>query len=211
MKKSIIFVAVFVAVLFVSCQNKQENIEEPKSDSVVTNSVNENNSSEQESNDIETTYFPAIERYLIDEFGSKYLQGQYCIPFQTVVAVDESNSDDILVWGDFWVLNYNLDGDTLKTVSGGSHPGLMHIKQTDKGFEVTAFEQVEDGSENLPSAKRIFDDKYEMFHEINSDQNRREQHRAEVLANYVEKNKIPATKYQDYGWPVKEIPIDHNN
>ena len=201
MNKIVIVIAVFVALSFVSCQNKQKNIEEQKQasvTSVVTNTTNEN----------ETTYFPAIERYLVNELGSKYLQGQYCVPFQTVVAVDERNSDDILVWGDFWVFNYNLDGDTLKTVSGGSHPGLMHIKQTDKGFEVTSFEQVEDGSRNLPSAKRIFGDKYKIFHAINSNRDRREKHRAEVLANYVEKNKIPATKYQDYGWPVKELPFE---
>jgi hypothetical protein len=96
---------------------------------------------------------------LINEFGKKYLKGEYCVPFQTVIGVDERNSEDILVWGDFWVFNYNLVGDTLETVSGGSHPGLMHIKETDTGFEVTAFDAVEDGSNNVPSAKRIFGDK----------------------------------------------------
>jgi len=35
-------------------------------------------------------------------------------------------------------------GDTLKCVSGDSHPGLLHNRQTGKGFEVTAFDQVED-------------------------------------------------------------------
>lgn len=208
MNKNIILIAVFAVFVFVSCQNKQENIEEQKSNSVVTSTVNENISLQQENNNIETTYFPAIERYLINEIGSKYLEGEICVPFQTVVAVDERNSDDILVWGDFWVFNYNIEGDILKTVSGGSHPGLMHIKQTDEGFEVTGFEQVEDGSKNLPSAKGIFGDKYEDFHAVNSDETRREKHRAEVLANYVQKHGIPVTKYQDYGWPVKELPIE---
>ena len=104
--------------------------------------------------------------------------------------------------------NYNLVGDTLETVSGGSHPGLMHIKQTDKGFEVTAFDQVEDGSNNLPSAKRIFGDKYENFRAVNSDDKKREKNRAEILANYVKKHNIAATKYKDYGWPEKQIPLD---
>ena len=205
MNKIIMFTAIFVAFVFVSCENKQGNIEEQqKTGSVVVNTTDEKSIPEQEK---ETNYFPAIERYLINEFGSKYLSGEYCVPFQTVVAVDERNSDDILVWGDFWVFNYNLDGDTLKTVSGGSHPGLMHIKQTDNGFEVTSFDQVEDGSKYMPTAKKIFGDKYNNFQAINSDEQRRERHRAEVLANYVQEHNIPATKYQDYGWPVKDLPL----
>jgi hypothetical protein len=81
----------------------------------------------------------------------------------------------------------------------------MHIKQTDTGFEVTAFDQVEDGSRYMPSAKRIFGEKYNVFHAINSDADRREQHRAEALASYVKKYNIPATKYKDYGWPAKSL------
>ncbi len=211
MNKGIIIITTIVlALVFISCQNKQkqENIENPKQDTIVANSINEDSSLLSQE---ETTYFPAIERYLINEFGSKYLKGQYCVPFQMVIGVDERNSDDILVWGDFWVFNYNLDGDILKTVSGGSHPGLMHIKQTDKGFEIISFEQVEDGSRYLPSAKKIFGNKYEAFHKINSDENRREKHRAEVLANYVQKHNIAATKYQDYGWPAKELPFENKD
>ena len=208
MNKRIIFITIFIAIIFVACENKQTNIEESTMDSVIVNSIDNKISSEQEK---ETNYFPAIERYLVNKFGSKYLEGEYCIPFQTVVAVDERNADDILVWGDFWVFNYNLDGDTLKTVSGGSHPGLMHIKQTDTGFEVTSFDQVEDGSKYLPSAKKIFGDKYNNFHAINSDEQRRERHRAEVLATYVQEHNIFATKYQDYGWPEKDLPFKNKD
>lgn len=209
MNKNIIFIPIFITLIFISCENKQQYIErQQKTDSIVVNTTDEKISLEQEK---ETNYFPAITRYLVNEFGSKYLKGEYCISFQTVIAVDERNSDDILVWGDFWVFNYNLDGDTLKTVSGGSHPGLMHIKQTNTGFEVTAFEQVEDGSRNMPTAKKIFGDKYNNFQAINSDDQRRESLRAEVLAAYVQEHNIPATKYQDYGWPVKELPLKKDN
>lgn len=208
MNKNIILIILFITLIFISCENKQQDIEGQKTDSEIVTATNKNLLSKQEK---ETTYFPAITRYLVNEFGSKYLKGEYCIPFQTVIAVDERNSDDILVWGDFWVFNYNLDIDTLKTVSGGSHPGLMHIKQTDTGFEVTSFEQVEDGSRNIPTAKKIFGDKYNNFQAINSDDQRREKHRAEVLAAYVQEHNIPATKYQDYGWPEKTLPLKENN
>ena len=154
---------------------------------------------------METNYFPAIDRYLTDSIGSKYAKGEHCVPIHSIVRVDERNSEDILVWGDVWVFNYNQVGDTLKCVSGGSHPGLMHIRQTEKGFEVTAFDQVEDGSSYLPTAKMIFGDKFDAFKTINSDEKNRERLRAEGLATYAKKNGLAVTLYQDYGWPAKKL------
>jgi len=160
----------------------------------------------------ETNYFPAIDRYLTDSIGSRYAKGEHCVPSHSIVRVDERNSEDILVWGDFWVFNYNQVGDTLKCVSGGSHPGLMHIRQTEKGFEVTAFDQVEDGSRYLPTAKktmvstnRLFGDKFDAFKTINSDEKNRERLRAEGLATYAKRNGLAVTLYQDYGWPAKKL------
>ena len=153
----------------------------------------------------ETNYFPAIDRYLADSIGNQYAKGEHCVPIHSIVRVDERNSEDILVWGDFWVFNYNQVGDTLKCVSGGSHPGLLHIRQTEKGFEVTAFDQVEDGSRYLPTAKKIFGDKFNAFKTINSDEKNRERLRAEGLATYAKKNGLAVTLYQDYGWPAKKL------
>ena len=156
-------------------------------------------------NERETNYFSAIDRYLVDSIGCQYAKGEHCVPIHSIVRVDERNAEDILVWGDFWVFNYNQVGDTLKCVSGGSHPGLLHIRQTEKGFEVTAFDQVEDGSRYLPTAKKIFGDKFNAFKTINSDEKNRERLRAEVLATYAKKNGLAVTLYQDYGWPAKKL------
>ncbi|MBO4316239.1 MAG: hypothetical protein J5867_09815, partial [Prevotella sp.] len=156
-------------------------------------------------NERETNYFPAIDRYLTDSIGSQYAKGEHCVPIHSIVRVDERNAEDILVWGDFWVFNYNQSGDTLKCVSGGSHPGLMHIRQTEKGFEVTGFDQVGDGSKYLPTAKKIFGEKYNAFQAINSDEAQREKLRADVLSAYVKKHNLPVTMYQDHGWPAKKL------
>lgn len=160
-------------------------------------------------NDQEISYFPAIDRYLIKEIGRYYTEGEHCVPFHNIVAVDERNADDILVWGDFWIFNYNQVEDTLKYIAGGSHPGLMHISQTRSGndvvYQVKAFDQVEDGANLLQSAKKIFGDKFDAFQTINSDEQKREKLRSEVLASYVKKNGLSAAFYQDYGWPAKKI------
>lgn len=195
MKKTLFALATLL--IMVACNNKPATA--PATD--VNEARNEEVSKEQEN-----TYLSAIDRYLVEEIGKHYAQGEHCVPIRNIVAVDESNAEDILVWGDFWVFNYNQSGDTLKSVSGGNHPGLMHICQTENGFEVKSFDQVEDGSSNLPSAKRIFGDKFDAFQAINSNKEDREKLRAEGLAKYVKKQGLSATTYEDFGWPVKQLP-----
>lgn len=151
-------------------------------------------------------YLAAIDRYLVDSIGSNYQQGEVCIPCAHIVGVDEQNPDSVLVWGDFWVFNYNVVGDTLKTVSGGSHPGLMCVVKTNDTFKVTAFDQVVDGRGNVESAKRIFGEKYKAFHAINSDEKKREQARGELISKYAKENSLEVKLYQDYGWPAIALP-----
>ena len=152
------------------------------------------------------SYNDAVDNYLVDVIGKQYAEGEICIPYPFVVSTDDGNMEDVKVWGDFWVFNYNLVGDTLKTVSGGNHPGLLHLKKTDNGFEVTNFEAVEDGAGNMESAKRIFGDKYECYQEISSLDEKREQERLRFTSDYVKKHNLSATMLQDYGWPAVELP-----
>ena len=148
----------------------------------------------------------AVANYLENVIGKQYAEGQYSISSPFVISTDNGDLQDVKVWGDFWVFNYNVSGDTLKTVSGGNHPGLMHLKKTDKGMEVTNFEVVEDGAGNLESAKKTFGDQYEAFQEINSNQEKRESIRLQFIADYVKKNNLPVKMVQDYGWPAVELP-----
>ena len=148
----------------------------------------------------------AIEDYLVNEIGKNYAEGEVCIASPFVLSTEFGNLDDILVWGDFWVFNYNLSGDTLKTVSGGNHPGLMHLKQTKDGCEVTKFEVVADGADNVESAKKIFGDQYDGFRDINSNEEKREDIRRHFVSEYLKKHNMSATMIQDYGWPAVALP-----
>ncbi len=147
-----------------------------------------------------------VEDYLVNVIGKNYAEAEHCIPCPMIISTNDANKDDILMWGDFWVFNYNVAGDTLKTVSGGNHPGLMHLKKTDKGFEVTGFDAVEDGADNMESAKRIFGDNFDAFWELNSNQEKREDVRLHFIADYVKKHNLPVKMVQDYGWPAVALP-----
>lgn len=149
----------------------------------------------------------AITDYLVQTIGPQYLEGEVCIPSYTLVSVDDRNDKDIQAAGDFWVFNYNVEGDTLKTVSGGSHPGKMHLRRDSRGrYAVTSFEVVADGSKYLSSAKRIFGKDYDEFQAVNSNETLREERRAEDIGFYVSSWLLPVVYYQDYGWDAIAIP-----
>ena len=125
----------------------------------------------------------AISDYLLREIAPYYLQGELCVP--TLMMVRE---EDSCVWGDFWVFWYNHSGDTLEMVSGGSHPGKMTLTYRNGQPQVVDFEQVEDGSRFMPTAKRIFGDYLDIFMNMHSNESVREAVRREQLDEYCKKN-----------------------
>ena len=148
----------------------------------------------------------AVNKYLTEKIGPQYRQGDVCIPFNTFISIDESKRNDIQVMGDFWVYNYTVDGEKLETVSGGNHPGKMHLRQTPDGqYVVTSFDTVADGTKFVSTATRIFGKQYGEFQSANSDGAKREQIRQDALSCYVTSHEIPVKEYQDYGWEAKPI------
>ena len=142
----------------------------------------------------------AISDYLLREIAPYYLQGEICFP-----ALLIAHEEDSCVWGDFWVFWYNISGDTLKTVSGGSHPGKMTLTYANTQPQVVDFERVEDGSRFMPTAKRIFGDYLDIFMNMHSNESVREAVRREQLSEYVQHNGLNVHYYQDYGWEAKEL------
>lgn len=205
MKNTKIYITLTAAILLIagmtSCKQKvTETIE-----NVVTIEVPQN------------PYLVAIENYLVDSIGKNYSPGEVCIPAYSVINIEEPGepsdstevitATDIKVWGDWWIFNYNIVGDTLQCVSGGSHPGMFLLKKDGDTFKIVAFDQVEDGSRNLPSAKRIFGDSYEDFHAINSNQEIRDSVRLAMVAQYVQEHNLTVTHLQDPGWPAVALPL----
>ncbi len=151
------------------------------------------------------TYLTAIEDYLVTSIGSQYSQGQVCIPSYTVISADDQNADDILVLGDFYVYNYNVSGDTLKSVSGGNHAGLFHVSKKGNDFSVTKFEQVEDGSRLIPTAKKIFGDKFDAYQKANSDQAAREKIRKEFINKYIKQQNLKVSVLEDFNGDILKL------
>ncbi len=156
-------------------------------------------------------FYTVLYKYLIDEYGGNYDKSDVTIPCPIIVAEDYSNNDDILVWGNFWIYNYDLKGDILENTSGGSYPGLIHIKSIEggPGYEVTGMELVADGSDYTPTAKKIFGEHYDDFIKSNADAEGNEATRAQIIANYAAANGLNITAYQDYGWDPVTLPEEN--
>lgn len=146
-----------------------------------------------------------ITAFLAEEFGTKYTQGDLCIPVLMIVAEDECETEIAWVWGDFWVFNYKIVGDTLKTISGGNHPCRLQIGELDDSPYVMGYDLVEDGAGYEASAKRIFGEHYDIYQNMHSNEQVREAVRKEQLSEYVKQNGLPYRYYQDYGWPTVEL------
>ncbi len=204
MKRILIYLS--ACLILLSCgqtRAKKDAVPAGDTDKHVTDTksvadVQVNNEKEEDSS------INAIIRYM-KGLGASYSPGEHCIPYCMVVGTDESNPDDIRVWGDFRVENYNQSGDTLKSVSGGSHPGCMHVKKTDSGFEVTQFDAVGDGSSYTPTAKAIFGDRYEALIALGADEDTKKATRTKSILDYAEANGLQVSCYQDYGWPAVKI------
>ena len=155
-------------------------------------------------------FYYVVYQYLVDELSAHYEAADVSIPIVEELYLDEDDKSDIKMYGEYWLLNYELDGDTLNCVSGGSYPGCLHIECDSEGnCRVTSFDIVADGSDYTPSAKKIFGDHYDDFVKLNSDQEKREEIRAQIIANYVAANNLNITCYKDYGWDPVTLPEEN--
>ena len=208
MRKNGFFAAFVIAcgMMFVACQPQSETTSSPANEAEISSVQSAGADATSDEQPELKAIKQAVGQYMVDTFGKQYAQADVCIPQLIVVATDQNDDNDIKVCGDFWVFNYKIAGDTLKTASGGSHPGLMHLKKVDNGYEVTSFDAVGDGSQFEPTAKKIFGDKYDAFMKMHSNDKEREQNRAECIAQYAKANNLKVTMYQDEGWPAVKLP-----
>ena len=154
-------------------------------------------------------FYSVLYQYIVDECSKGYEiePGMVTIPNVNIIAEDDSDKNDIKVYGDFWVFNYTLNGETLEMQSGGQYPGCIHIKTTDTGYEVISMDVVADGSDSIPSAQKIFGDYYDKY--MNIDRDAEEVTRGQIIANYVAANNLKITAYQDYGWDPVTLPAEN--
>ena len=85
----------------------------------------------------EPAYMNAILDYLTEKEGRHYEAGDVMIPNFLIFRAEDTDPENIRVWGSFWLMNYDLEGDSLKLKNGGSYAGLFTLKEAGGSCEVT--------------------------------------------------------------------------
>ena len=113
--------------------------------------------------------------------------------------------EDHIVYGDFWIFNYGLEGTVLHTLSGGETPGVMTLELKDGVWTGTALEAAGDGEDYASDIRRFCagDEALEALYFEASDarEGRTEETLRRFIREYVEANGLNVTAYQDPGWP----------
>ena len=145
----------------------------------------------------------ACYEYMVETVAKNFDAAEYSIPTVIIVHEDFTPEDEVLVYGDYWIENYNGEGDVLKCASGGNYPGCMHVSKKD--YTVTAFDAVADGGDFDSSARDIFGEHYEDFMKVYGDSEGRAENRKITVSDFVNLNHLDFNYYQDEGWDPVEL------
>ena len=155
-------------------------------------------------------YIGPIVDYMRDTAGVNYDTADVMIPAFIILKEDDSDKEDIRVWGDFEIFNYDLRGTTLITRSGGSYPGLVHLQETGDGYEVVSMDQAEDGANYSASIRRIVGNDRELLNAFTHMDDRLAESRVEYIRMYAEDAGLEIQAYLDFGWDPVNCMADQD-
>lgn len=229
MKKylSILLVVSLIGVSLISCTSKQANQVAESTSKVET--VAETTKSQNSGNEIKESVNHMTEREFKFDSGVKFVytedddymkaitddmvllseemfgnQGAVEIPTPHVVKIDDSDKNDIKVYGDFWIYGYDMYGTIFNTKNGGSNPGCYHLKDESGKITVISKEIAEDGSNNWSSLVKICGGDEELAKQVISHlpSDEDEKLREKYAKMYAKANGLRLSGIKDYGWPV---------
>ena len=130
-------------------------------------------------------------------------QGAVEIPVPCIVEIDDTNKNDIKVYGDFKIYGYEMFGTIFYTKNGSSNPGCFHLKEEDGEIKFVSYEFAEDGTDNYSSLLKICNNDEELVKKIfgiTEDEIVKE--RMYYAKMYAEENNLRLSGIKDYGWPI---------
>lgn len=146
----------------------------------------------------------AITDHMVTE-AKKFFGGQGAleIPTPYIVKTDDSNDNDVKVYGNFYIYGYELYGTIFHNKNGGSFPGCYHLKKESDGYSYIRHEIAEDGSKNYESLVKICGGDEDLAKAIFSVANEEDAAtRIKYVKMYRDANNLRISGIKDYGWPI---------
>lgn len=125
-------------------------------------------------------------------------EGLVTIPMLDIYKIVETKSG-AKVYANFWSETYYRYGNLLKNYSGGSYPGVMYLKKTKDGYQVTKTRYAEDGESLEKSIWKLCKGYPVVAVRMMKDSVTQKQ-RKKVLQKYVSQNKLKIKAYKECGW-----------
>ena len=128
------------------------------------------------------------------------------IPYVNVIAVDDSNEKDVLIYGDYFIMELKKDGDTLVEVSGSHCPGVIHAERFGEGeMAIYSANSMDEGFTD-DDVKTLFGKHFKEYTKATSDYEKVDKEKAQIIADYVKANNLEITKYELTGEEAKDLP-----
>lgn len=125
-------------------------------------------------------------------------EGLVTIPMLNIYKIVETKSG-AKVYANFWSETYYRYGSLLKNYSGGSYLGVMYLKKTKDGYQVTKTRYAEDGESLERSIWKLCKGYPVVAVRMMKDSVTQKQ-RKKVLQKYISQNKLKIKAYKEYGW-----------
>ncbi|HAG69181.1 MAG TPA: hypothetical protein DCL38_04325 [Lachnospiraceae bacterium] len=143
-------------------------------------------------------YLDVISKYMIDQdaelFGEE--RADVYIPCSLIAETDDTDPENILVYGVFNIDGYDLLNTTLAAVNGAQNYGIFHLKKNGDSAEVISAELPLTEEESIDLFAPI-PGLYERVVELENSQGNAA--RAEAIASYINTNGLNITQWQDHG------------
>ena len=130
-------------------------------------------------------------------------EGVVEIPSPYIVEIDNSDLNDIKIYGDFGIYGYEMSGTIFHTKNGASNPGCYHLKEENGLIKLISREIAEDGSNNWSSLLKICNNDEKLAKgilDITSEEKLTE--RIDYAKMYAEQNNLRLSGIKDYGSPI---------
>ena len=125
------------------------------------------------------------------------------IPVPYIVKIDDSDKNNIKVFGDFFIEGYTVNGTIFEFRNGGSFPGCCNLKEENGNISFVSFEIAEDGSNYYSSLLKICGNDENLTKEVSNVSGKdNDKTRIEYVKMYANANNLKASGIKDYGWPV---------
>ena len=152
------------------------------------------------SHETDDPYYGAVCRIAMEEFGSNFEPEDIMLPVPNILREDDSDPEDIKIWGYYEIFNYALRGTTLMTQSYGAYPGLIHLKEENGSYALASLDMVKDGNLYDESAKEIFGVDDELLSAFQNIGEEKDKNLLDTINWYKEDTGIDIEAYEDFGW-----------